>query len=95
MAEVKRGRLHHVEIHPEYEEREGKDKGKIKGHRVEAHHDAEGQGKDDYWRSPKPIVDHVKSKKEAMKMAEDHLAKNEDEEGTMPEKRSMRSALGM
>ena len=94
MAEVKRGRLHHVEVHPEHEERDGSQHGKVKGYRVEAHHDAEGNGKDDMWRSPKPIIDHPATKEAAMSMAKEHLAKNEEEQGMAKKGRSMKDALG-
>ena len=94
MGDVKRGRLSHVEIRPNYDE-----KGKIKDHTVLAHHENGDVGKKGVseWDRPKPIEDHPVSKDEAMDVAKAHLNKNEAAEGTagrMSKGRSLKEAIG-
>lgn len=91
-SDVKRGKLRHVEIRPNYD-----DKGKVKDHTVSAHHENASKGKDDMYRYPDPIEDHPVSKEEAMSVAKAHLAKNEEEQGhtgRMSKGRSLKEAIG-
>lgn len=90
--DMKRGRLSHVTITPNYDE-----KGKIKDHTVEAHHENGEKNPKDSWARPEPIKDHPASKDEAMDVAKAHMTKNEDEQGAagrMSKARSMRDAIG-
>lgn len=92
MAEAKRGKLTHVEIRPNYDE-----KGKVKDHTVSAHHENADKGKDSMYSYPRPIEDHPTTKEEAMDVAKAHLSKNEEEQGKagrMSKGRSLREAIG-